>query len=272
MGLAAALLGAGQARAAAIEVDYGIWLSGLPLGQAGMKGEFDGTRYKLQLQVKLTGFAGAITGGQGSATAAGAVTGPRPNPSAFAVTARSASDQRVIRMGLAGGNVVAVEIEPPWQERPDRVPVSEAHKRAVIDPLSAVLMPSAGRGPLLDQANCNRTVPVFDGATRFDVVLTYGGTRTLEKGAYAGPVLVCQVRYVPISGHRANGPATRFMAENRDISVWLAPVESARLLVPVRISVRTTLGTSLIEATRWRIDDAKVIPTAGEGARNPNLR
>ncbi|MEZ0250800.1 MAG: DUF3108 domain-containing protein, partial [Methylobacteriaceae bacterium] len=33
--------------------------------------------------------------------------------------------------------------------------------------------------------------------------------------------------------------------------VWLAPVEGTRVLVPLRIAVRTTLGTNIIEATRW---------------------
>jgi hypothetical protein len=41
------------------------------------------------------------------------------------------------------------------------------------------------------------------------------------------------------------------MEDNRDMSVWLAPVEGTRVLLPIRISVRTTIGTNIIEATRW---------------------
>jgi hypothetical protein len=35
------------------------------------------------------------------------------------------------------------------------------------------------------------------------------------------------------------------------MSVWLAPVEGTRVLIPLRISVLTTIGTNIIEATRW---------------------
>ena len=60
-----------------------------------------------------------------------------------------------------------------------------------------------------------------------------------------------ELRYVAIAGHRPDRPGVKFMEDNRDMSVWLAPVEGTRVLVPMRIAVRTTLGTNIIEATRW---------------------
>ena len=82
-------------------------------------------------------------------------------------------------------------------------------------------------------------------------MLSYGETRQVEKPGYSGPVLVCNARYVAIAGHRPDRPGVKFMEDNRDMSVWLAPVEGTRVLVPMRIAVRTTLGTNIIEATRW---------------------
>jgi hypothetical protein len=143
---------------------------------------------------------------------------------------------------------------PPLEAREDRVPVKDAHKKGVVDPVSALLMPTLGKGSLTDAGNCNRTIPIFDGATRFNIVLSYGSTQEVQKPGYSGPVLVCNVRYVPIAGHRAGRRATQFMVENRDISVWLAPVEGTRVLVPLRISVRTMVGTSVIEASRFSLD------------------
>jgi hypothetical protein len=57
------------------------------------------------------------------------------------------------------------------------------------------------------------------------------------------------------------------MEENRDLSVWLAPVEGTRVLMPMRISIRTTMGTSVIEATRWSQDAGKAIPISAKGGR-----
>ena len=78
-------------------------------------------------------------------------------------------------MGLQAGNVAAIDIAPPLDDKPDRVPIAEPHKRGVVDPVSALLMPVAGRGEPMDPENCNRILPVFDGASRFDVTLSVPG-------------------------------------------------------------------------------------------------
>ena len=248
----------GAAAGQTLTVDYGISLAGLPLGSADLATTVEGSKYKMQVGAKLTGLAGLLTGGRGAATAAGALSGSQPVPASFAVTSRSSNDQRTVRMGLNGGSVAALEITPPLDEKPDRVPLKESHKRAVLDPVSALLMPVAGKGAPTDPGQCNRTLPIFDGAARFDVVLSYGETKQVEKPGYVGPVLVCNARYVPIAGHRALRPSTKFMQDNQDMQVWLAPVEGTRLLVPLRIAVRTMVGMSVIEAIRWGLQaDAK---------------
>ena len=266
--LALAVCGLARAGAAeTLKVDYGISLAGLPLGSAGLSTTFDGSRYNMQLAARLTGLAGLLTGGKGAANAAGAVSGPQPTPSSFAVTSRSSNDQRTVRMGLTLGNVSAVEISPPLDEKPDRVPIRDAHKRGIVDPVSALLMPALAGGSLTDPANCDRTIPIFDGAARFDIVLSYGETKSVEKPGYKGPVLVCNARYVPIAGHRSLRPSTKFMQDNKDMQVWLAPVEKARLLVPLRVAVRTMIGMSVIEASKWDLGEGGAVVPAGQAIR-----
>ncbi|ACA18047.1 conserved hypothetical protein [Methylobacterium sp. 4-46] len=250
-----------RAAATAVTVDYGIMLAGVPIGTAQMTGAIEGQRYRMDVTAKLTGLVGAITGGYGSGRASGVAGSGRPIPGTFAVSSHSSSTSITVRMALARGNVVASEIVPPLLVDPERVPVDAASKRAVVDPVSALLMPAQGRGDLTDPQNCNRVIPVFDGASRFDVILSYGETRRVEKPGYAGPVLVCNARYRPITGHRPDKPGVKFMEENTDMSVWLAPVEGARVLLPLRISVRTMLGTNIIEATRWTQSGAEAQAT-----------
>jgi hypothetical protein len=55
------------------------------------------------------------------------------------------------------------------------------------------------------------------------------------------------------------------MEENRDMWVWLAPVEGTRVLIPMRISVATTMGVSLVEATRWAVDGGAGPTRLGRG-------
>ncbi|MGE5369992.1 MAG: DUF3108 domain-containing protein, partial [Chloroflexota bacterium] len=56
-----------------------------------------------------------------------------------------------------------------------------------------------------------------------------------------------------IAGHRPDSKSTRYMAENRDINVWLAPLPEARVVVPIRIDLKTGAGELIIEASDFQI-------------------
>ncbi|KAA2237103.1 DUF3108 domain-containing protein [Salinarimonas soli] len=258
--LAAVLLALGAtafapATAATFSADYGIYLAGLPIGEADVASTIEGDRYKLDVNAKLTGLVGLFVNGRGAATSTGSVSNGRVMPASFAVTSRNSSESRTVRMGLSSGNVAAVDITPPLDVKEDRVPVVDAHRRGIVDPVSALIMPMAAGEPL-SPAQCARTIPVFDGASRFNIVLSYEGTRAVEKPGFKGDVLVCKVRWVPIAGHRPDKAAVKFMAENRNMSVWLAPLEGTRVLAPLRIAVETMVGMSVVEASRWELSPA----------------
>ncbi len=253
LALAVATGGAACVQAAEFEADYGISLLGLPLGSANIKGTVSPGSYKIDMTSRLSGLAGAFTGGKGGGSASGGLTNGRIVPSAFAVTAASSSEQRTVRVSLPGGNVAAASIEPPLDEKIDRVPVLAAHKRGIIDPISALLMPVPASAA--DQsAVCNRTIPIFDGAARYDIRMSFSSARQVQTNGYSGPAIICAVRYVPISGHRSERKATKFMAENRDISVWLVPLAGTAIMVPFRVSVKTMIGTAVMEASRLESD------------------
>jgi hypothetical protein len=247
------------AQAQTLKVTYDLSLAGLPLGKADLVSSFKGRKYEMQGNAKLTGLAMILTGGKGEASASGTLTGVNPRSRNFAVMSKTSDNQRSVRMGLKGGQVAEVEIDPPLEPKEDRIPVKPADKRGVVDPMSALLMPAVASKSLTDPDNCNRTIPVFDGASRMNVVLTYAETKNVDVGGYSGSVLICNARYVPVSGHRPERPATKFMQENRDMSVWLAPVEGPRLLFPLKVSVRTMIGVGEMQASLWSLEgDGKV--------------
>ena len=68
-----------------------------------------------------------------------------------------------------------------------------------------------------------------------------------EKG-YQGPVVVCQVLYRPIAGHRPERSAIKYLVEQRDMEMWLAPIDGTRVLVPFRFSVPTPFGLGVLQA------------------------
>ena len=95
---------------------------------------------------------------------------------------------------------------------------------------------------------CRRTARVHDGTSRFDVSLSPAPGGPAPPTAAPNAVR-CRATYVPLAGHRPKRWAVRFMRDNREIHVWMAPADGVYL--PARISVATSLGVASAEATRW---------------------
>jgi hypothetical protein len=235
-------------------VRYSVSLVGLPLGFAGLNANLKPDAYGVEVTAKLTGLASVISSARGGATATGNIANARLWPATYATTSSNTKETHTVRMAMANGTVRGVEVIPPIDDSPERVPVTDAHRHGIIDPLSALIMPVGPAQSLVGPAACNRSLPIFDGYTRFDVNLTFVGLRNVRIKGYTGPVSVCAARYVPIAGHKPNRVATQFMADNRDMEVWLAPVVSAHVELPVRISVKTLVGTTVIEAQDVVVD------------------
>lgn len=246
-------LASGSVSAETLRAHYSLSLFGLSIGSASAAGIIEPRNYKIDIAMRTTGLANMINNTKGAASASGALMHEGPSPAAYANTMSNSSETRTVRMSLGSNSVRAVEVRPePW-DAALRIPVTESAKRNVIDPVSALIMSVPDGQPLTGPAACNRSIPVFDGVTRFDVHLSYVETRTVRARGYTGPVSVCAARYLPISGHRPDSSSTRYMAENNDIDVWLAPLPNARAVVPFRIDIRTAAGMLTIDAAEFQI-------------------
>ncbi len=254
--LAAAAISISPATAAdSLTVGYSIRLLGLSMGSAGLNATLTPSSYDMELSAQLSGLASVVSKAQGGARSSGSIEQGRVLSRAYATASSNSKETRTVRMALNSGAVRSVEVVPPPDPHADRVPVTDAHKRGVVDPLSALVMPV--RGPeLIGPASCDRTIPIFDGYARFDVTLSYAGTQQVRSPAYSGPVAVCKARYKAISGHRANRKQTNYMENNRQIEVWLMPVEGARVVTPYKIAVATQVGQLVIEATKVSVASA----------------
>ena len=183
-------------------------------------------------------------------------------PSTYATTSANSIGSRTVRMSLDCGNVKAVEIFPPFEDKEGRIPVTEANKRNIVDPTSALIMPVPEGESLVGPAACDRTIQVYDGYVRFDVALHYVGVRDVSVKGYSGPVSVCSARYIPIAGHKRDSKSTKFMAENRDIEAWLAPLERAHVVVPLHVALMTLAGDAVIDAVDFRSSPSDLTPTS----------
>lgn len=248
-----------------VRARYAVTLSGFDIGSATMQTGIDRASYDVNISVRMSGLAKFLTGGKGAGTSRGGYQNARVLPSAYALNTRANEKGQIVRFALAGGSIRQMSVEPPPRTK-NIIPVSEADKRGIVDPLSALVMPVAGTGDLLAPSSCDRTLPVFDGRQRYDVTLRYDRIETARpdttenadpsaKGGYDGKVIVCKASYRAISGHRPDRDQVKFMEANKDMEVWLAPVEGTRALLPWKVSVRTQMGLAVITATSFKIDE-----------------
>lgn len=232
-----------------LHVVYAISLTGIPIGVASLDGTVNGRRYDLVLTSRFTGLVGLVMGLKIDARSQGTASDTLILPARYDLTVASSGSTRTVSMKMASGDVTTLEVDPPLPERPDRIPVLPEHKKNIVDPLGGLLfpLPDTAAGKSL---NCERSIPVFDGAARFDITLTPDHEETLKIIGYDGPVAVCSVRYVPISGHRPKRGTTAFMETNRDIEVRLAPYSGSQFAVPLEIVVPTLVGKVRLSAVR----------------------
>lgn len=241
------------AGAETLKARYALSLMGFPIGSAVASGVVEPQNYRVDISMRTTGLANLVNNAKGAATASGGLGAGGPSPASYANVTSNSDETRTVRMSLAGNAVRAVEVRPaPW-DASSRVPVTESAKRNIVDPVSALIMSVPQGRELTGPAACNRTISVFDGVTRFDVELFYAGAQTAETRGYAGPVSVCTARYTPIAGHRPDSSSTRYMAANSDMSVWLAPLADARVVVPIHIAIGTAAGMLVIDAAEFQI-------------------
>ncbi|MDK9697321.1 MAG: DUF3108 domain-containing protein [Siculibacillus sp.] len=224
---------------------YSISLAGLPVAHAGMTLAATADHYSSQIAWRTSGLADVLAGARGDAAASGQLGPRRPIPATYTLASGEGRKAAKVMLAMAGGTVKAAETQPPSRETPDLVPLQPRHRVDVLDPVSAVLMPARG-GDADGGDLCRRTLPIFDGWTRYDIRLTPKTTLPNRRPGVTGPIVVCAARYVPVAGHRSQHRTTRFMEANEDLSVSFGRLEKADVWVPLEVSVRTMVGTAVV--------------------------
>lgn len=246
LGLAAPALADGR-----LEAKYVLTVGGVELGRASVVAVASDAAYEISGSGRITGVLRAVTAGKGRAAARGTLDGTKMVPQVYALNAEAGDKPETARLVMAGGGLKDMDVEPPLKPLPDRVPVTDAVLRNIIDPMSGAFVYVPGTADLLSQAACDRSIPVFDGRQRYDVALKFQRIEQVKAEGYAGPAVVCTVRYTPVAGHRPTRSTVKYMAENKNMSVWLVPLPGTRLLAPFKVSVATMIGTAIFSATSF---------------------
>jgi len=254
--LGAGYLAAASAQPAAaqgkLEAQYEASLAGIPVGRGAWNVEIGDDSYAAAASGGTTGLLKSIANGSGTGASQGRVVNGALVPQAYQASTTTSKKSESIHITLANGNVKEFGIEPEPPVDADRIPVTDAHKKGVFDPMTSSLLRVPGNGEVLTPDACRTGAAVFDGRMRYDLKLDFKRMETVkaDKG-YHGPAVVCSVYFTPVAGYIPDRPVIKYLAGQRNIEIAFAPIVGTRILVPFRMVIPTPLGTAMLEATSF---------------------
>lgn len=243
---------AAQADAADLFVKYDVSLTGLKIGDGSLSIDLEKDRYSIGGQGEMAAFGNFVSDGNATIRASGTLSSGGVMPAVFAMNAMEDGKPNTVSLKLQNGAVSDQKIHPAQDRMDERIKVTEAHKRGVIDPLSAILFP-APKG--LHKDSCNRTIQIYDGRDRYDVVLRYKSKYRKTGGGkkrYSGGVLACKARYKPIAGHRPNRKTIQQLEANTSMEVHLAEIPGKPYLLLYRASLMTPVGPLNVQNVKYK--------------------
>jgi len=203
-----------------VTISYTMAMAGLPIGSAMLAMTPDGKTTSVAVSGRAGGpidlgrlaATAVVSPGQVTATsrsgsgkdASSATLASRgaPGESSFTYEGVTGRGPGRIAMTVAGSRVTTLDAAVPDNPAAVRVPVAEAHKTGVVDPLSLVGLLIQPGGTMRPENLCGRAYGVFTGQTRFNMA----GTPIEDRAAAGVPpgwrALACRVTVTPVSGHR----------------------------------------------------------------------
>lgn len=239
-----------------VAATYDVEFNGIGIGSFDFQSEADAGAYRLVGNGKLSLLFGAYKwSGNTKADGAFGAEGPTARPRAFSFAYQSNKKSGSTRLSYTGDTVTAVMHEPPKEPKDGTVPVQPAHLKGVLDPMSAILAVSKGTAG----NPCARRIPVYDGKERFDLMLSPKGVVQLSEARPSGQPgtgYVCRIKYVPISGHKADQEKKHITA-TEGIEIVLRPIPTANIFVPYKVTIPTIAGPATITARKVDITTAQ---------------
>jgi len=235
-----------------LDAQYEASLAGIPIGRGAWVIDIADDQFSASASGATAGLLKAFTGGSGTGASQGRVVGGALVSTNYSATTTTAKKSEAIHMVLANGTVKEYGIEPEPPVDPDRIPITEAHRHGVYDPMTGSMLRVPGTADPLSPEACHTGAAIFDGRLRYDLKLDFKRMETVKaEHGYRGPAVVCAVYFTPVAGYIPDRPVIKYLAAQRNIEIAFAPVAGTRILVPFWMRIPTPLGPALLEATSF---------------------
>ncbi len=227
-----------------VSAKYKLQFGGFDVGSYRFQSASDGKTYTTTASAEVSALFGAFKW-KGAIESKGTLDALKPHPANYKLDFKSKKSGSVA-LGFDSAGVKSVSVLPAKPPHPDAVPIKPEHLKNVFDPMSSILTMTHATGT----NPCNRTIPIFDGKVRFNLVMTYKGEQRLKEGRASGQptqLKVCKVKYIPIAGHKPEDFEKPWV-DYSGIEIALRPIPSANTFVPYQVTIPTTLGSAVMLA------------------------
>jgi hypothetical protein len=219
---------------------YQVSWAGMPAGEIRLTLRDDAAAYRDEIQIRSTGLARLVTGFRGSATSEGRLAAERP-PVPLRYDAiydlRKLRDRHLsMRFAPRAGAVVADRGPEDTSRKP---PLAEPFRTGVLDPLSAL---TAIRDQLRRGNRGSFTVPVYDGARRFDVIVRVEPQRAGDR------ILHLDLTLAAIAGFKGGGEEGDPDDAPRPVALTISDDQA---LMPLAMTVSLYYLPLVVELRRW---------------------
>jgi hypothetical protein len=229
--------GAAEVRATA---SYGVSLGGTAIANVTVRLNDSGEKYAMALDARITGLAQMVASGTAKVESAGLSSGSGLVSEKFDLLTRASGEDFTVEVEYAQKDVTAFIVTPPIVNNIDRVALERKHLRGVNDMLAAFVL----KGNALDSGLCDRSMQIFTGVERFNLKMRYtrDDVATSRRTGYQGPLVLCSVKYTPVSGHYTTSEITTYLAGSDRILIWFAPLRAPGYYIPYRAILSTASG------------------------------
>jgi hypothetical protein len=235
-----------------LDAQYEATLAGIPVGKGSWTVEIGDDTFSASAQGGTAGLLKAFAGGTGGGASQGRVVNGALVANSYTANTKTSKKSETIRMVLANGSIKESTIDPEPPVDADRIPVTDAQKKNVYDPMTGSFLRAPGNAELMSPDVCRTGAGVFDGRMRYDLKLDFKRVEMVKaEQGYHGPALVCALYFVPIAGYIPDRPVIKYLAAQRNIEIVFVPIAGTRFLVPFRMTIPTPLGPAMLEATTF---------------------
>ena len=122
---------------ARLDAQYEATLAGIPVGRGSWTIDIGDDQYMASAFGGTTGLLKAIANSSGTGAAQGRVVNGALVGTSYSASTTTSKRTEAIHITLANGNVKESGIDPTPPVDPDRIPVTDAQKKNVCDPMTA---------------------------------------------------------------------------------------------------------------------------------------